>query len=238
MKFLYISDTANSLAEEWAEHLTVQLQKTFEHADADLLTELRDPDVFSEWLQTNDVDLIFISCDNESRIIQRFLNACRSLRIPYIFLTDTMSKLPLLTKYETALHEVLAPVTRLEEEVYKAEILSSLQRYTNCAVTLLQANDYGSRAQRNTERINTFLTSKAESSAVRIIKAVKSSDSLYRELSTRQRELVPDMLVVTASREYGLDDLVFGPAERHIVRKAQIPVMLLNPRDDLFSLCD
>ena len=153
-----------------------------------------------------------------------------------------------MSKYESPLHEVLAPVTRLEEEVYKGEILSSLRRYTSCNITLLQANDYGSRARRNTERIKTFLDSREKrvetrvendvASGVNIIKAVKSSDVLYRELSDRQRELVPDMLVVTASREYGLDDLVFGPAERHVVRKALVPVMLLNPRDDLFSLCD
>ncbi|MBQ9339559.1 MAG: universal stress protein [Paludibacteraceae bacterium] len=244
MVFLYISDVANPNAEFWTRRLTNELGKTFEKSEADDIIELRDPDVFSEWLQQRDVDLVFISCENEKRIIQRFLNACRSLRIPYLFCTDTMAKLSVLAKYEPALHEVLAPVTRLEEEVYKAEILSVLRRYTLCKITLLEANDYGSRAVRNTERILKFIEDNAKndnentSPAVRKIKAVKSSDALYREISDRQRELVPDMVVMTASREYGLDDLLFGPAERHVICKSQVPVLLLNPRDDLFSLCD
>jgi len=35
-----------------------------------------------------------------------------------------------------------------------------------------------------------------------------------------------------------LDDILFGPPERKAIQRALVPVMLVNPREDLFSLCD
>jgi len=32
--------------------------------------------------------------------------------------------------------------------------------------------------------------------------------------------------------------LIFGPPERKAIARSQVPVMLVNPREDLFSLCD
>lgn len=236
MKFLHIQDITNEQHVAWAQTLTRKMGKEYAAINADELTALNDPDGFSEWLQEQAVDLIFISCENEKRDVQGYLNACRSLRIPYVFISDTMKKMPILAKSEEAVHQILAPVSMLEEEVYKAEILGHLIRFTDCDVTLLQANDYGHRAEQNAGKIRTFLEHQEMSATV--VMARKDSMSMHKELPDRQKELAPDMLVITASREYGLDDLIFGPAERTVIRKAAVPVMLLNPRGDLFSLCD
>lgn len=238
MKCLYLQDISLPDALRWAETFTRLIGKDFMFQDADTFTETRDSDLFSDYLQQQSVDMLFIACENERRTIQQFLNACRSLRIPYIFLTDTMIKMPVLAHSAEAVHSVLAPVTMLEEEVHKAEYLAHLYRYTGCSVTLLIAKDYGSRAQHNADRIRTFVLGIAPDCPVLEIKAIKDSSSLHKELHTRQHSLTPDMLILTASREYGLDDLVFGPAERYAIRKSAVPVMLLNPRADLFSLCD
>lgn len=236
MIFLHIEDIHNEAHQVWAKKLTARMGKDYRSINADDLTATADPDGFSQWLQQESVDLIFISTECDKRIVQRFLNACRSLRVPYIFLTEEMRKMPILAEAETALREILAPVTMLEEEVYKAEILSHLSRYTGARVTLLQAKDYGHRAEQNVGRIRTFLEHQERPLEVTI--AQRDSMALYKELPLRQKDLVPDMMVLTASREYGLDDLFFGPAERYVILHANIPVMLINPRGDLFSLCD
>lgn len=236
MTFLHILDIEQDTHIRWAQTLTRLMGKDYRRVNADDLTATRDADGFSQWLQDEGVDLIFISCYNDRRILQRFLNACRSLRIPYVVLTDTMRKMPILAESAEALHRILAPVTMLEEEVHKAEILGHLIRYTGAGVTLLQAKDYGHKAAHNVGRILTFLEHQGQTAEV--VMGIRDSMSLYKELADRQREQAPDMVVVTASREYGLDDLFFGPAERHVLQKAQVPVMLLNPRGDLFSLCD
>lgn len=251
MIFLYIEDIYNDSAEKWANGLADSLGRTFRKVDADQLTELSDPDGFSQYLQEQDVDLLFISVKNDRRHVQGYLNATRSLRIPYVFLTDTMRKLSVMARYDNPLHEVLAPVTMFEEEVHKAEILKHFMRYTNCNVTLLQANDYGHKAETNVNKIRSFIQSQlfdstspnsisnsSNPSSLKVLKAQKDSLSIHKELPSRLRDLVPDLMVVTASRDYGLDDLIFGPSERYILLHSQVPVALLNPRGDLFSLCD
>ena len=68
--------------------------------------------------------------------------------------------------------------------------------------------------------------------------ARKDSFKLIQEAAERQRDFQHDLLILTASRDYGLDDILFGPPERKAIQRALVPVMLINPREDLFSLCD
>lgn len=182
----------------------------------------------------NNDDIRLVECTNTSRAVQRHLNECREERRPYVFITNTMTIKPL--------HRILVPVSMLEEEVYKAEICTYLARKTGAHIILLRANDYGSRARQNTARIETHIRSVAERTgediSYEVVVAKKDSFSLTREASERQRDFQHDLLLLTASRDYGLDDVLFGPPERHAIRRALVPVMLVNPRKDLFSLCD
>ncbi len=182
----------------------------------------------------NNEDIRVIECHNASREVQHHLNDCRAERRPYLFITDTMTIKPL--------HRLLVPVSMLEEEVYKAEICTYLARKTGAHIILLKAHDYGSHAQQNVNRMVTHITSVAErtgeSISYEVVEARKDSFSLIREASERQRDFQHDLLILTASREYGLDDILFGCPERHAIRRSLVPVMLVNPRADLFSLCD
>ena len=193
----------------------------------------------------NNDDIKLIECANNSRIIQRHLNESREERRPYVFVTNTMTIKPL--------RRLLVPVSMLEEETYKAEICTYLARKTGAHIILLQANDYGSHARQNVNRIVTHikavnqrlssnsdggLTSNSGAITYEVCIARKDSFSLVREASERQRDFRHDLLVLTASRDYGLDDILFGPPERKAIQRALVPVMLVNPREDLFSLCD
>ena len=182
----------------------------------------------------NNDDIRLIECANEKRTIQRHLNECREERRPYVFVTNTMTV--------KTLRRLLVPVSMLEEETYKAEICTYLARKTGAHIILLQANDYGSHARQNVNRIVTHIRSVSERTGVEIsyevVLAKKDSFGLIREASERQRDFQHDLLILTASRDYGLDDILFGPPERKAIQRALVPVMLVNPREDLFSLCD
>ena len=182
----------------------------------------------------NNEDIRVVECVNNARTIQKELGACREERRPYVFITSTMTVKPL--------HRILVPVSMLEEETYKAEICTYLARKTGAHIILLKAHDYGSHAQQNINRIKTHIESVAEKTGCNItyeiLEARKDSFSLYKEAVERQSETAHQLLVLTASREYGLDDIIFGPPERHAIQRSQVPVMLFNPRADLFSLCD
>ncbi len=182
----------------------------------------------------NNEDIRLIECANDKRTIQKHLNECREERRPYVFVTNTMNIKPL--------HRLLVPVSMLEEETYKAEICTYLARKTGAHIILLQANDYGSHARQNVNRIVTHIKAVMERTGEQIsyevAQAKKDSFSLVREASERQRDFRHDLLILTASRDYGLDDILFGPPERKAIQRALVPVMLVNPREDLFSLCD
>lgn len=179
-------------------------------------------------------DIRLIECANERRTIQHHLNECREERRPYVFITNTMTVKPL--------RRLLVPVSMLEEETYKAEICTYLARKTGAQIILLKAHDYGSHAQQNVNRIVTHIKAVMEKTGEKIsyetVEARKDSFSLVKESSERQRDFQHDLLILTASRDYGLDDILFGPPERKAIQRALVPVMLVNPREDLFSLCD
>ena len=191
----------------------------------------------------NNDDIRLIECENKSRVIQRHLNDCRDERCPYVFITNTMKIKPL--------HRLLVPVSMLEEETYKAEICTYIARKTGAHIILLQAKDYGSRARQNVNRIITHIEAvnkriqeapdaENQSSLItyEVVLARKNSFKLMQEAAERQRDFYHDLLILTASRDYGLDDIIFGPPERKAIQRALVPVMLVNPREDLFSLCD
>ena len=186
----------------------------------------------------NNDDIRLIECANDRRTIQRHLDECREERRPYVFITNTMTVKPL--------NRLLVPVSMLEEETYKAEICTYLARKTGAHIILLKAHDYGSHAQQNVNRIVTHIekisqqltANSKQPISYEIVEARKDSFSLIREASERQRDFRHDLLILTASREYGLDDVLFGPPERKAIQRALVPVMLVNPRADLFSLCD
>ncbi len=198
-------------------------------------------------LWDNNEDIKLIECANDKRVIQRHLNECREERRPYVFVTNTMTIKPL--------RRLLVPVSMLEEETYKAEICTYIARKTGAHIIFLQANDYGSHAKQNVNRIITHIhkvnerlqkpADSEDSSTLtghpityEIVLARKDSFSLTQESAERQRDFQHDLLILTASRDYGLDDILFGPPERKAIQRALVPVMLVNPREDLFSLCD
>ena len=199
-------------------------------------------------------------CDGTRRGVQQVLDACREERRPYLVIKEqgTKSKDIVLTTDQTNQKgldswflvpgsSILVPVTMLEEEVYKAEICTYLARKTGAHLILLRANDYGSKAKRNTQRIITHIQTIAERTGDNITyeERVAKGDSfhIHKELHTyislpfREGTGV-GLIILTASREYGLDDWLFGPPEQYVIRHSPVPVMLVNPRADLFSLCD
>ena len=183
------------------------------------------------WENNDDIRLEF--CDNSRRKVQHVLDTCREERRPYLITTPLTSNLSTLTS-------ILVPVTMLEEEVYKAEICTYLARKTGAHLILLRANDYGSKAIKNTQRIITHIQTIAERTGKPITyeERIAKGDSfhIHKELHNYPADF--QLILLTTSREYGLDDWLFGPPEQYVIRHSKVPVMLINPRADLFSLCD
>ena len=197
----------------------------------------------------NTDDIRVEHCDGTRRGVQQVLDACREERRPYVITTPnsliaSSPSHPPKGELEGALTSILVPITMLEEEVYKAEICTYLARKTGAHLILLRANDYGSKAKQNTQRIITHIQTIAERTGETITyeERVAKGDSFHIHKELHRYPITdnryPDLILLTASREYGLDDWLFGPPEQYLIRHSHVPVMLINPRADLFSLCD
>ncbi|MEI8085208.1 MAG: universal stress protein [Paludibacter sp.] len=176
-----------------------------------------------------DASFLFLQLtDSKSKSIRGLLDVCRDLRIPYVLFKDTFRALDL--------KKVILPIGFLEEELEKAQFASAFGRFCNSEIKMLLANDYGSKAATNAEKMQT-LFDKFELNYT-LEKATKDSFKVERESIQVAEKKGAGLIIVSASREYGLDDILFGPKEFHVVKKSPIPVLLVNPRGDLYALCD
>jgi len=197
-----------------------------EYAIADFVTCLNQLNAYCE---QNEVSFLFIQLiENKARKIQQLLNACRELRIPYMLYKNSFEKL--LTE------KILLPVNFLEEELKKAQFASAFGRFCNSEIHILQANDYGTKAATNVVRMQELFNK--FDLKVQVEKAKDDSFKVDKEAVNKAIELKAGLIIVTASREYGLDDIFFGPREQHLIRKSFIPLLIVNPRADLYALCD
>lgn len=183
----------------------------------------------AEFCEKNEVLFLFLQENTPSRKnIQKHLNECRGLRIPYLIFKDEFE--------ENDIKSVLLPVTFLEEEIEKAQYASAFGRFCGSQITILQAKDYGSKAETTVNKMKTLFDKFSFQYSVQ--QAEKDSFKLYKEVIKETQLGNFDLAIISASREYGLDDVIFGPPELSVIRKSPIPVVVVNPRSDLYVLCD
>lgn len=172
--------------------------------------------------------LVFqLSAHPKSHYVQRLLNLTRNLRIPYLFVKEGQS---------IDFSQIAVGVGFLEEDKEKATFASAFGRFFASRITLITANDYGSKAEQHTNAIATLLD-KFNLSYTRT-KARKDSFGIDKEIVVNAAAQGFGLVMLSATREYGLDDLLFGPKERKLIQQTEVPLLLINPRGDLYALCD
>ncbi|HRR62241.1 MAG TPA: universal stress protein [Paludibacteraceae bacterium] len=166
--------------------------------------------------------------DDSKKNIRFWLSQCRELRIPYVLFKDSFSSLDL--------SRVIVPINFLEEEIEKAQFASAFGRFCGSKIIILLANDYGSKARQTAEKMKELF----DKFQLNYTLTKGNSDSYKIEKEAVQVAINEDagIILVSASREYGLDDIVFGPKELHLVKKSPVPILLVNPRGDLYALCN
>jgi len=198
-------------------------------SNAKIIVERKNLFELSELCEQLEISFLFIQLsENRSKSIQKYLNTCRDLRIPYLIYKDSFSTLNL--------EKVLVPVTFLEEEYEKAQFASAFGRFCNSEIRLFPANDYGSKARTTTEKMANLFEKFTLNYTVE--KAQKDSFKVEKEAVAKAEKENFGIVLLSASRDYGLDDTLFGPKERHLIKKSEVPILLVNPRGDLYALCD
>jgi len=182
-----------------------------------------------EICEAEEASFLLIQLPNgNTKSIRGLLNDCRDLRIPYLFYKDSFGELDL--------RKVILPIGFLEEELEKAQFAAAFGRFCNSEIKMLLANDYGSKAATNAAKMEDLFNKFDFKHTLK--KATKDSFKVEAESIQEAEKEQAGMIIVSASRDYGLDDILFGPKEYHVVKKSDIPVLLVNPRGDLYALCD
>ena len=156
-----------------------------------------------------------------------FFKGFSDLRIPFVMLKDTMS--------EPDFSKILVPVAFLPEEKEKGSYSSNMGRFLGSEITILQAKDYGTRSQKNVDAITKVYDGFELKYSIE--KGTKDSFKIEKQAVEIASESDFGMVLVTTSRDYGLDDIIFGPKEKHLFNSTTTPLMCINPRGDLYVLC-
>ena len=177
-------------------------------------------------LEQLDASLLVVELTNKLSV-QTYLDAFRALRIPYLFVRAGQ---------KPNFEKVALPISFLIEDKEKGPFAAAFGRFLKSQLVIFQPKDYGTKALQNIDAIKTLLDSFQLNYEVR--KASKDSNGVEREAANWAASGEAGLVLVSASREYGLDDLLFGSKERKMITRTNVPVMLINPRGDLYTLCD
>lgn len=177
-------------------------------------------------LEQLDASLLLVELTNKLSV-QTYLDAFRALRIPYLFVRAGQ---------KPNFEKVALPISFLIEDKEKGPFAAAFGRFFKSQLIIFQPKDYGTKALQNIDAIKTLLDSFQLNYEVR--KASKDSNGVEREAANWAASGEAGLVLVSASREYGLDDLLFGSKERKMITRTNVPIMLINPRGDLYTLCD
>lgn len=185
--------------------------------------------ILPEFCDKHDVSFLFIQLlENASRSIRTQLNRCRDLRVPYVLFKNTYEKLNI--------QKVMLPIGFLEEEMEKTQFASAFGRFCKSEIIMLLANDYGSKAAKNADKMKAVFDKFKLNYCLE--KAKHDSFKVEMDALLIADKYQAGIIIVSASRDYGLDDIIFGPKESGLIKKSNIPILLVNPRGDLYALCD
>lgn len=208
---------------EWASKLSPKVTKGAENYLLPSLSE------FHDFMTASEASTIVFQLSEHKGFnkVRTFLKITRDLRIPYIFVKPYFDKI--------VLDKVLVPVTFLVEDNEKGPFAANLGRFFGSELLLMPAKDFGHKARITTDKITTLL----DKYELKHNEIAAQGDSFKVELEAVRRadELGAGMVIASASRSYGLDDIIFGPKELGFINECSVPVMLLNPRADLYVLC-
>lgn len=174
-------------------------------------------------------DAIMVVWSREDTLsLNKQLNLCRDLRIPYLFI-------PKSGRVFLSISKMVVPIGFLIEEKEKAPWACSFGNFFGSDIILFEPNDKGSKAKSNSAFIQKVLNGYKLGYSVR--KGKKNSFGIEKEGVKLALQLNAELAFITASRDFGLDDMFFGTKEYHILRKSFLPVLVLNPRGDIYVLC-
>lgn len=165
---------------------------------------------------------------------RNLLKMFRKSRIPYLFVNKDIED-------DNFYKKIILPIDSTRESKEKVLWASYFSRFNDARVKVMTSyvkDEYLARQLNNNQK---FIRKIFENFEVNfeIINTIEKEKDIDMEAIRIANEENAGLVIVLTTKSYGLMDLIKGPKELFsVMNKWQIPVMCLNPRDDLYVLCD
>ncbi len=166
--------------------------------------------------------------------VSKLLKMFRKSRIPYLFVNKDIED-------ETFYKKIILPIDSTKESKEKVLWASYFSRFNNAEIKVMTAHvkdEYFIRQLNNNQK---FIRKIFDNFDVNfeIVKTMEKEKDIDMKAIWTANEENAGLVIVLATKSYSLFDIIKGPKEMFsVTNKWQIPVMCLNPRDDLYVLCD
>ncbi|MDR2928403.1 MAG: hypothetical protein LBV41_09445 [Cytophagaceae bacterium] len=164
----------------------------------------------------------------------KFLIRAKKLRLPYMIIHRNY--LNEAWQPET----VIIPVGFRHTDKETAVWASYFARFNRSKIVILIANENDAVARRDTQlNVRFMLNLFAKFKIVpQLVSTKSSSGKLYDEAVAVAAQIKNSLLLITSTKHYGIEHFILGPMElRTIKNSANVPVLCVNPRKDLYVLC-
>jgi nucleotide-binding universal stress UspA family protein len=166
--------------------------------------------------------------------VPKLLKMFRKSRIPYLFVNKDIEDNLFYKK-------IILPIDSTKESKEKVLWASYFSRFNEAEVKVMTAHvkdEFFVRQLNNNQKFIRKIFDNFEVNFEIINTMEKEKDIDYYAIRVAQEENA-GLVIVLSTKSYGLLDLINGPKElTSIMNKWQIPILCLNPRDDLYVLCD
>ncbi|MCX6232810.1 MAG: universal stress protein [Bacteroidetes bacterium] len=165
---------------------------------------------------------------------KNLLKIFRNSRIPYLFVNKAA---PTENEYK----KVFLPIDSRKESKEKVLWASYFARFNDAEIIVMAASvkdEYLLRQLRNNLKFikKIFENLEIEYSIMQTAEKQNSIDDFALRHAAEDKN---GIVIVLSDKSYGLIDLLKGPKILNLItNKSQIPIFCLNPRDDLYVLCD
>ena len=165
---------------------------------------------------------------------KKYLKSLSGSPVPFFFTGNSLPEANLIKK-------IMVPVD-LRKANNEAGIWASyFGRFNQSEIHLLAANDTerdnSKQVSRNVHYINNILSKFSIPS--KVFRGKKGSFGIQMEALEVARETASDLLITTASSKITIIDIIIGLPELKILQAAgKMPLLLINPRKDMYVMCD
>lgn len=165
---------------------------------------------------------------------RRFISRSRKLRLPFIVLPQSPSE-------KWTPQNVIMPISHSRSDKEAAIWVSYWARFNQSKIILLTAQDKEASATLNVNLNVRFIDKlfKNLNISCQIIEENWQSYRIGNAAVERAAELKNSLIAITTTKYYSVEHLFLSPRELRLIKNSSnVPIFCINPRKDLYLLCN